>query len=406
MLDFTRGDSDAEDAAHRVRPVVEAFAEERQTPGYVRVGRPEQPAPKVSRFGRLGGVLLLTARDLQFRATRFGSAILGTAVVFTMLFLMRGLNEQFHREPRLVVDALGSDHWMLRAGTSGPFTSGESIPTAVLDRVRGADGAPVAVSRISVTDGLEPDALRLDAVLVGFVPDEPGTPTLTSGRLPEARGEVVLDEAADIPVGGEVGVGSQAYTVVGTTKETTLFAGMPLVYLPLETVQQMLFQGRSLASTFLLDGQPTRLPPGFIVLDGDAIAEDTMRPLENAVGSVNMIRILLWFVAAMIIGTLSYLSALDRSRDVAVLKAVGGGTAQLGASIALQGVLVALTAVAAASAFQYLLVPHFPLNVYVPNGAFLQLPLIAVVVALLSGAVGLRRAVRTDPALAFSGPGQ
>ena len=42
----------------------------------------------------------------------------------------------------------------------------------------------------------------------------------------------------------------------------------------------------------------------------------------------------------------------------------------------------------------------------VPSRALLQVPAIAVVVALLAGVVGVRKAVRTDPALAFSGPGQ
>ena len=57
-----------------------------------------------------------------------------------------------------------------------------------------------------------------------------------------------------------------------------------------------------------------------------------------------MIRILLWLVAALIIGTMTYLSALERRRDVAVLKAIGASTRQLGMSIALQGALVALAA--------------------------------------------------------------
>jgi putative ABC transport system permease protein len=43
--------------------------------------------------------------------------------------------------------------------------------------------------------------------------------------------------------------------------------------------------------------------------------------------------------------------------------------------------------------------------VSVPDRAFLQVPAIAVLVALVAGLAGLRSAVRTDPALAFSGPG-
>jgi putative ABC transport system permease protein len=193
--------------------------------------------------------------------------------------------------------------------------------------------------------------------------------------------------------------------VTGRTSGTTLFAGMPLLHLELPTAQALLYRGQDLASAVLLDGEPTRVPDGFAVLTPEAVAEDATRPLERSISSVNLIRVLLWFVAAMVIGTMTYLSALERRRDVAVLKAVGGSTAQLGASIALQGALVALVAAAMAAALQVVVAPVFPLEVTVPGRALLQVPAIAVVVALLAGVVGLRKAVRTDPALAYSGPG-
>ena len=41
----------------------------------------------------------------------------------------------------------------------------------------------------------------------------------------------------------------------------------------------------------------------------------------------------------------------------------------------------------------------------VPDRAFWQMPLLAVVVALLAGVVGMRRVARADPALAFAGAG-
>ena len=58
-----------------------------------------------------------------------------------------------------------------------------------------------------------------------------------------------------------------------------------------------------------------------------------------------------------------------------------------------------------ASVLQVALVPVFPLEVTVPDRAFWQIPVIAVLVSLVAGGVGLRKAVSTDPALAFAGPG-
>jgi putative ABC transport system permease protein len=206
-------------------------------------------------------------------------------------------------------------------------------------------------------------------------------------------------------VGELAQIGAHRYLVAGHSNRTTLFAGMPLVFMELDSAQTLLYRGQDLASTILLDGVPTDIPDGVEALAPDEIAEDAMRPLERSISSVNLIRVLLWFVAAMIIGTMIYLSALERRRDVAVLKAVGASTVQLGASIALQGALVALGAALIASVLQIVAVPVFPLEVTVPARAFLQVPGIAVLVSLVAGAVGLRKAVGTDPAMAFAGPG-
>src|SRR3546814_10657093 len=93
----------------------------------------------------------------------------------------------------------------------------------------------------------------------------------------------------------------------------------------------------------------------------------------------------------MIIGTMIYLSALERRRDVAVLKAVGSSTGQMAGSIALQGALTALAAALIASVLQVALVPVFPLEVTLPDRAFWQIPVIAVLVSLVAGGVGLLR---------------
>ena len=47
-----------------------------------------------------------------------------------------------------------------------------------------------------------------------------------------------------------------------------------------------------------------------------------------------MIAVLLWIVAALIVGSVIYLSALERTRDFAVFKAVGVSTRSVIAGLA------------------------------------------------------------------------
>ena len=404
LLDFDQAAQIAAHAESTTRPVIRRWignTTDDDARGYVRTVASTETLLSETRRRRRGfSVLLLTVRDLQHRAVRFGAVIAGTAVVLGLLFLMTGLVEQFHREPERTVDALGAEAWLVRDGVSGAFTAAATMPVETAELV-GTEASPLVVARHSITA----TSGQTDVVVIGYEAGALGEPEVVDGALPSSPEEVLVDESYGAGAGDEILLGESRFVVSGSTDGTTMFAGMPLVFMDIEAAQDLVYRGQPLATTILLGSLPDAAPDGFAVRTNDDIAADAMRPLDGAISSVNLTRILLWFVAAMMIGTMIYLSAIERRRDVAVLKAVGGSTVLLGSSVALQGVLTALAAAAIAAVLQLALVPVFPLEVTVPASAFVQVPVIAVLVSLLSGVVGLRKAVGTDPALAFAGPG-
>jgi len=403
-LDFSGGSALADSAAALVRPEIERWLRGDSKERYVTLTPPTGPVGATTRRrGRLFGVMLLTLRDLQYRAVRFAAVVGGTAVVLALLFLMTGLVEQFHREPRETVRSFGAGSWILREGASGAFTSGATIDGTAAIAVGDPGAAPVVTARHAMRAG--PGSAPQDIVVVGYLQERLGEPRVHRGQLPRSPSEIVVDESAEVGIGDTALIGSSQYKVVGTTQGTTMFAGMPLVFMRIEAAQALLYRGANNATAVLVRDAPASLPPGLASMPAPQVAEDALRPLHRSISSVNIIRLLLWFVAALIVGTMVYLSALERTGDVAVLKAVGASTRQMVVSIALQAVLVALVAALAAAVMQKLLVPVFPLHVSVPSRALYQVPAIAVVVALVAGAFGLRKAVKVDPALAFAGAG-
>ncbi len=214
---------------------------------------------------------------------------------------------------------------------------------------------------------------------------------------------MALDRALDIDVGADITVSGEPFTVVGLTDKTTVLAGIPFAYLVLPEAQVLAFTSTDVISSVLVAGELGSLPDGLVSLSSDAVVAQTLQPLEGAIASIDLVRALLWIVAAIIVGAVVYLSALDRQRDFAVLKAVGASNLSLLGSLALQAVLIALGAVALAAIIQVFLAPQFPLPVTVPTRAFWQLPLLAVVMALAAGAIGMRKVLRSDPSQAFSG---
>jgi putative ABC transport system permease protein len=346
-------------------------------------------------------LILFTFRDLVYRKTRFIVVTLLAAVVFALLFVMIGLVEQFNAEPVETMDAIGADAWVIPEGIAGPFTALSAAPAQAIDAVEAETKSAVVVSRSNLLDDGEP----VDVMLFGHEVGGLGSPQTVEGRAATASGELVADRTAGLEVGQQVNLSGMDFTVVGETENITMLAGTPMVFVTLADAQDLVFRSTDVIGAVLVDGEVGAIPPGAKVLTAAEVATDALRPLDGAISSIDLVRLLLWVVAAVIIGAVVYLSALERQRDFAVLKAVGAPNSALLGSLGVQAVLVSLAAVAIASILQMLLVPVFPLPVRVPARAFWQVPVLAVVMALVAGGVGMRKVLRSDPAQAFSGAG-
>ena len=342
-----------------------------------------------------------TLRDLQWRRRRFMIAITGTALVFAMTLLLSGLSASFTLETDRTLKAIGGDVWVVKEGASGPFTAFSPVPETDAARVAEVDGVTEAqpIIYLHQTVGDEPK----DINLFGVVPGALGEPSVSKGRGLQGPGEALADSTLGADVGETVQMAGRDYEVVGVTKHTTLNGGIATMFITLDDAQTLL-GGNAIASAIVATGAPTAPIDGLRVMTLDEARTDLLRPLKNASQSIDFVKILLWIVAACIIGSIVYLSAMERTRDFAVFKATGTSNGALGAGLALQAVILAIAAAVLASVIAILLAPVFPLPVEIPTSAFVILFGIAIVVGLLASLAGLRRAVKVEPALAFGGP--
>ena len=349
---------------------------------------------------------MLTAalRDLQWRKRRFVIAIIGTGLVFAMTLVLTGLANGFRVEAQRTVDSLGLDAFLIKSGAAGPFVGSSPFPPTELERAARLPGVANAVPMVYGSATI-PDRGSSRNVNVFGAPDRgPGMPAVSDGRAPTNPGEIAVSSTMRRGLGQDLEIGSRTMRIVGIVDGSTLLARQANVFLTVAGAQQLLFSGQPLISSIGIRGTLDRVPDGYRVVDRAGAVEDLVRPLKGARTSISMMAWLLWVVAALIVGSMIYVSALERIRDFAVFKAVGVSTRSIMAGLALQAVVVALLAALLGAIVSVLLGPLFPMRVDIPTLAFVLLPVIAVVIGLLASVAGLRRAVTVDPAVAFGGP--
>lgn len=348
-------------------------------------------------------MLMITLRDLQWRWRRFLVALGATAIVLALTLVLAGVSASFGNEAGRTVEALHAAGWLVPEGASGPFMSSATLPASRAEEVAllaGAGGAePIAVLRGTVTAGAGPE----DVNLVGVRPGAFTAPDVADGRAPGAVGEATVDASLGVPVGAQLQIGTRSVVVVGRTTGLSFRAGVPSVYITLQEAQAIGYSSADLASAIVTQGAPVTAPPGLVLLDDAAVRADLLAPIANARKTISLVLGLLFLVAALIIGSVVFLSALDRVRDFAVFKAIGSGSAPLFAGVALQSMLLTVAAGIVGTLLAQVIAPIMPMQAEIGGSAYVLLGVVGVVVGVLASLAGIRRALTVDPALAFGG---
>jgi putative ABC transport system permease protein len=352
-------------------------------------------------------VWLITFRDLQWRRRRFAFGVVGTALVFAVTLLLAGLSASLRAEARRTVAAVGADTWIVGSGVTGPFSGISALPELALAATEGAAGVtradplivtPQSLQR-SAPDG-KPRGEPKDVTLFGYRTGGLGEPPLRAGRGAAAPGEAVVDRSSGVRLGQPFLLAGRPFTVVGESRGLTLRGGLPSVFVAITDAQRLVFGGQPLATAVVTKGTPPATP-GLSAMSADEARADVLRPFGQALQAIDVLQVLLWLVAVAIVGTLIYLSVLERIGDFAILKAIGTDSRALFVSLTIQAVLVSVLSAMVAIVIAHLMAPSFPLPISLRAQSGAILPVVAVGVGVLASLVGLRRAVSVDPALAF-----
>ena len=345
---------------------------------------------------------IVAFRDLAARRRRFAIAIAATALVFAITLLLSGISASIQNEMHRMIRAFRVDAWVVPAGAAGAFTSTQAIPAARAAEVAAEPGVTSAAPIVVFRQTTQVPKLK-DLNMFGYEPGGLGAPPIASGRAVQRDGEIVVDSLLGRRAGESVTVSDRAFRIVGVTHGLSYTAGTPAAFVTLHDAQQILYGGQPLATTIVTRGIPQRTPAGLVAQTNAQAHTDMGRGVRMAASSIQFLSILLWAIAAGIIGAILYMAALERTQDFAVMKATGASNNFITVALGVQALVLAFASGVLALALATALKPLFPMSVEIAGSAYALLFVVAIVIGLVASVAGLRRAISVDPALAFAG---
>ena len=261
-------------------------------------------------------------------------------------------------------------------GVDGAEAGHPPIPESVLETVRGVDGVRAAEGTVSgyalLTDA-EGKAILSEggASTMGYsLPADEGLRgdvTILSGRAPARPGEVVIDatsaEKAGVDVGSPITVlfrgPAEEFTVVGTVGfggEKDL-GGTTSAYFEADTAQRVLgtpgaFDTISVAADAgvseeaVTERLDAALPGDVEAITGEAMAQEASDAIKASLGFVTIMFMVFaaiaLFVGSFIIWNTFAMIVTQRSREIALLRAVGATRRQVLRSLLTEALLLGL----------------------------------------------------------------
>jgi putative ABC transport system permease protein len=374
----------------------------------------------------------LAYRDIRHNLGRFVATCLGLSLLLGVVLSMIGIYRGLVDDALVLVRTPAAQLWVVECDTRGPFAESSRIPGQAREAVARLYGvtATGAVTYQSVE--LHHEGRRQRLYVVGYEPGRLGGPQrIVAGRpIARAHYELVADRRTGLEPGDRVRLGSNDFTVVGLTADQVDSGGNSVAYMTLLDAQELQFelQGAvarnyaargALPDTDTINAVVARVSPHLPVDAVAAAARDWKHlavltqaeqealllesVVEKARRQIGLFTAILLVVSAVIIALIIYTMTMDKTREIATLKLIGAPDRKIAGLIVQQALAMGVVGFVLGTALIASVAGYFPRRVILQPWDGLALGTVVVLVCLLASVLGLRLALKIDPAQALGG---
>jgi putative ABC transport system permease protein len=394
-------------------------------------------------------MISLAGRDILHSSGRFVLTGFGLGLLIGVTFTMAGVYRGMIDDAKVLLNNSGADLWVVQKDTLGPYAEASSIRDDVYRDILSMPGVAQAANVTYFTMQVRKGGQDVRAMVVGFVPGEPGEPgyLIAGRRVTRSHYETVADVTAGVGLGDRVRIRRHDYTVVGLTRRMVSSGGDPMFFVPLKDAQEAQFlkdndaivnerartaaaaapsragvpeaADESQASNHHVNAVLVRVAEG---RSAETVAETIRRwkhvqvftraQMENiliakmiatASRQIGMFLVILTIVSAAIVAFIIYTMTLGKIREIAVLKLIGTHNRTIASMIVQQALGLGVIGFAVGKIAATLWGPIFPRYVLLEPGDAVRGFVIVMVVCVVGSTLAIRAALAVDPATAIGG---
>ena len=398
----------------------------------------------------------LAIRDIRYHRGRFILTSIGLGLLLGVVMSMGGIYRGLFADALTILNITKADIWVVQQDTNGPFAENSRIPEDIKYRIKAvpgvAEASPLSFQTIQIDRMDKPFRFFLIGYdLHGFG----GPPVILAGRnIRQKHYEMVVAKGMKMEIGEKLRLGLHDYTVVGITGKVVSSGGDPAAFVSLADAQEIQFKKDNNAirndrerldanlagmqsispaqakflrqdiaaiteSTHTVNTVVARLAPGADVKEVQerirrwnhfrpiSVEEQTKiltkGMIEKARMQLGLFRIILLVISAVIISLIIYTSTLDKIKVIATLKLIGSRNRVIVGMILQQSLLMGVIAYGIGYLLILLTYEKFPRRIVLEAFDLQALFVIVVAICVMASFVGIRKALKVEPAEALGG---
>ncbi len=395
----------------------------------------------------------LAVKDVRRHWGRFVATMIGLGLLVSVILTMNGIYRGNISDGLWLINAASADLWVVEKGRPGPFNEQSHMPESTYRRLAAIHGVEAAAPFLSFTVHRRIHEEERQFTIVGYdVRTRLGRPPAAwRGRdIEDSHFELVADAKLRLAIGEKLRLGLHDYKVVGILEHAVDSAGLPLVYMPLHDAQEISFQPDNYAIRSLRAERPTRVGAATAATANSALpqvrgdeglrtinavliriapgasSEQVGREIDGwlRLGVVSterqrdmmlkgklvpitaplvIFRLLLLVVCTVIMTLVIYVFTIDKLKSLATLRMLGAPAWRIVRLVLDQSLILALGGFAVGGLLVRAWRDTFPRTLVFVGGDTVLTFAAITLGATIAGAVGIRRALRTEPSVALGG---